>query len=30
MNTVRVPIPRDHDDEAAGLAAHFQQKLAAG
>jgi hypothetical protein len=30
INTVRVPIPRNHDDEAAGLVAHFQQKLAAG
>jgi hypothetical protein len=30
INIVRVPIPRDHDDEAAGLAAHFQQKRAAG
>ena len=29
INTVRVPIPRDADDEAAGLVAHFQQKLAA-
>ena len=29
INTVRVPIPRDHDDEAAGLVMHFQQKLAA-
>lgn len=27
-NSVRVPIPRDHDDEAAGLVAHFQRKPA--
>jgi hypothetical protein len=30
FNTVRVPIPRDHDDEAAGLLAHFREKIASG
>lgn len=28
-SSVRVPIPRNHGDEAAGLVAHFQRKSAA-